>query len=392
MDLYKKILNDKGSDSKNVLNKPLSYYLSEENESDEVYLSSGIVALNLGSLGRVDACIKKGSQFQVSSPSKFGKSLLALALCKDAQKKLSGPVIYINSEGKGAFSWPLCKSFGIDTSKEKFLLFEECSIEGVKNIICKIFEDLSKEEASNIFLVLDSFGALGSITSIDSAIEGKLTRNLYETQQKNQLAILLNSTKSTRFIVNHVYTSLNAYGNPLSIASGVKSYYLSDTVMLFSSRKKNKDENDEVNGFIINSLTHKSRASIENTEFKLLIEKDKGYCPWYGLLDDALEGGFVFKQHGKGFYRECVKDDIPLKESKIYTKEFWEPIFKNTDFKNYLEKKYQYTNAISLANSKENIDNMLEQSLTEEVENISEDTDEKTTKGRPRKKARLEVK
>ena len=60
------------------------------------------------------------------------------------------------------------------------------------------------------------------------------------------------------------------------------------------------------------------------------------------MLDFALEHGYVEKP-SPGFYtRPCVENDKKWREKEIYVKEFWDPIFKETDFKESVEKAFSF--------------------------------------------------
>jgi hypothetical protein len=66
-------------------------------------------------------------------------------------------------------------------------------------------------------------------------------------------------------------------------------------------------------------------------------------------LDVAIEGGYVVKPN-IGWYSKVDKKTGEIEDKKVRAKEtllesFWQPIFKNTDFKAYLKKKYEVGHA-----------------------------------------------
>lgn len=64
-----------------------------------------------------------------------------------------------------------------------------------------------------------------------------------------------------------------------------------------------------------------------------------GVEKWSGLLDVALAGGYVEKP-SNGWYQRAGTDKKVRKDVTL-TEDFWSPIFKETDFKDFLKKQYQ---------------------------------------------------
>jgi RecA/RadA recombinase len=147
IDIYKKIvIADKGSTKKGTVNNPLSDYLIDEHQVKE-FLSTDIITLNLAFSGKVDGGILKNGITMFSSPSKFGKTLVSLSLARKAQKR-GMTVILIDSEY--AFDWAVAKAFGVDISKDKFIPFQEDSLEEIMNIIAKISDEMPEEDRKKV--------------------------------------------------------------------------------------------------------------------------------------------------------------------------------------------------------------------------------------------------
>jgi recombination protein RecA len=345
MNLYEKIISDKGSNKADTVNNPLKDYLLDESEVKE-FISTNSVSLNLLFSGRVNGGIPQNSISMISAPSRFGKSIISMAAMFNAQKK-GMTVVVIDTEF--AFSYPTAKAFGIDCSKEKLIVLQEASLESVRNIIAKIFQDLTSEERKNIFVVVDSWGALVTVKSQENAELGKTTLDMTESKLKNNLAGILSNSKATVFVINHVMDNLGGFGEKLLIPGGKRLYFLSGSIILVSSRSKEKDSGDEVSSYILGARSHKSRFSVESSELEFRIKKNGGLDIFYGILPDALEGKFVIAGDKKGSYKRAhIENDESVKEDNIYTSKFWLPIFKDTNFKEYLETKYQYSNVLDI--------------------------------------------
>lgn len=358
IDLYKKILSDKGSTKAGTTNLPLSDYLISE-DGQVTYISTNFIVGNLLFSGRVKGGIPKGRISMISAPSMLGKSLVALSIVKSAQKD-GMSVVIIDTER--AFSFNTVKSMGIDITPEKLIVLQENSIEEIKNMILKIVEGVDRIERPNILFVLDSWGTLVSSKSIDDGLEGKDVKDMTIAQKKNELANIILNTKCTFFIVNHVYDNTGGFGDPLQIPGGRKIVFNSDTIVLCSSRAKDKDKDKNIIGNIISAQTFKSRHSKEKSELKFRIKYDGGLDVFYGLLNDAVEGGYVesgrvlddketkkkgedvWKNRPGTYMRKHIPNDVPVKEEEMYTLDFWMPLFKDTDFKDYLEKTYTFQN------------------------------------------------
>ena len=381
MDLYRKIIGDKGSKKADTDNEPLTNYLLDEDE-ELGFLNSNVISTNVLFSGSISSGIPIGKISMISADSKSGKSILSLSLMKSAQQA-GMTVILIDTENSADYK--VIKQFGIDTSKDKLMVFQENNIEAVRNIIAKIFDGLTKEERRKIFLVIDSWGALITTRTIDNAVAGKTVKDMSEAQLKNSLAGLLNNTKATTFIINHIYQNVGGFGDLLLIPGGKRAVFLSSTIILINGRSKEKNSDGDVTGYILNAKTFKSRWSKENTELKFRIKVNGGLDPFYGLLDDALEGGYVVTEKQGYYIRNCIENDKPIKERDLYTSDFWIPIFKKTDFKDYIEKKYKYTNPLDLNNTE------LSDMFTSSAKDITEAVEDTEKKVKKTKKVKEEV-
>jgi RecA/RadA recombinase len=350
--IYDIIRKDKGTKDSPALS---DYLLVEEKVDNETkFLSTNVIPLNLLLSGRVDGGIPIGKISMISAPSMLGKSFIALGLIRNAQKRGMQCVI-IDTEYAFDYSW--ARSLGIDVSPEKLIVISENSIEHVKNIVMKICDGIPKAERKNVLFVVDSWGALVTSKTMDDALVGKDVLDMTEAKKKNQLSRIFLNTQATYFVVNHVYDNTGGFGDPLKIPGGRGIVFLSSCVILGISRAKESNKTTKtVTGHIITAETHKSRFSKERSKLEYRIKHDGGLDPFYGIIDDSLEAK-VIEVAKPGYYsRPCVKDDKAWKEDSIYCSEFWLPIFKTTDFKSYLEKRYTFDSKIDIVDQSTQID------------------------------------
>jgi hypothetical protein len=150
------------------------------------------------------------------------------------------------------------------------------------------------------------------------------------------------------------------YGDPVTVGGGKKLYFLSDAIMLATSAKKDKDKEGNIRGKIITAKTLKGRAAKEMRTTHYLIQHNGGINPYYGLLDEALESGAVYKPK-PGYYsrtdydvdKETGEVTKQWKEEQLYCAEFWIPLYKDEKFKKYVENKFSYDDNVLIASNQD---------------------------------------
>jgi len=375
--IYDIVLKDKETKD----SPALSSYLFTEDEKVE-FLSTNVISLNLLFSGRIDGGIPKGRISMISAPSMLGKSFIAYGLVRNAQKK-GMQVCIIDTER--AFSFQFAQSIGIDISPEKLVVLQENSIEDVMGIVMTICQEIPREERKNVFFVVDSWGSLVTSKTLDNALVGNDAVDFTIPKKKNNLANILLNTKATYFIANHVYDNVGGMGDLISIPGGRKIVFNSECVVLGKSRAKEKKSTSDptIIGHIISAETYKSRWSKEKSKLKFRIKTDGGLDIFFGMLDDALEAGVVTNPKAGSYCRPSVNKTEAIKESNIYTSEFWLPIFKHTDFKKWLEIKYTFSSPLDISKESDAL-NLLNGDL--QVESPQEEqTEEKKTATKKRK-------
>lgn len=341
--IYDIVIKDKATKD----SPALSEYLFTEDEDVE-FISTNVIALNLLFSGRVDGGIPKGRISMISAPSMLGKSFIGYGLVKNAQKK-GMQICIIDTER--AFSFQFAQAIGIDVSPENLVVLQENSIENVMGMITTIANEVEKDDRKNVFFVIDSWGSLVTSKTMSNALTGNDAADFTIPKKKNNLANIMLNTKCTFFVINHIYDNLGGMGDTVSVPGGRKIVFNSDTVVLGRSRAKEKKSSSDktVVGHLITAETYKSRWSKEKSKLKFRIKVDGGLDIFYGILDDALEGGYIEVPKMGYCSRKHIKDDKPVKNTKIYNSDFWLPIFKDTDFKEFLEKKYTFSSPLDIS-------------------------------------------
>jgi hypothetical protein len=142
-------------------------------------------------------------------------------------------------------------------------------------------------------------------------------------------------------VINHTYKEIGLYPKDI-VGGGTGSVYGADNIWILG-RQQDKDDK-EIKGyhFIIN--VEKSRYVKEKSKIPITVSYDGGINKWSGLLDLAVEAGYVVKPKN-GWYAKVDKDTGEL--SKNYraseidnNSEFWKDVLKTTDFASWIKNKY----------------------------------------------------
>ena len=306
----------------------------EENKEQE-FISTGVATLNILFGGGIDKGIPVGKVSMIAADSSLGKSFIALKIAKNAQTKGKSVILF---DAEKAFNKALADNLGIQ--ENEMLVIQETSLEKVTQQFMNIVDELGEDVKDTMFII-DSWNVLVTSKTIDDASAGNDKTDMTTAKKKNTLAKLLLNSGATIFVVNQLYSSMDSYS--LDTIGGAKGiYYSSSSIVQATSKAKQKESDGEISGAIVTAMTRKGRFSREHSKLKYLINYDGGFNAFYGLLDIALEGGYVTKPSAGYYTRTHINEDKKLREKDIYTEDFWRPIFNDTDFKAYVEKAYSF--------------------------------------------------
>lgn len=324
-------------------NKKLKESVLNKDETEvQDFINTGALTLNILFSGRLTGGIPVGKISQISAPSSLGKSFVGMKVTKNAQKKGEDwIVIYIDTEI--AFDFNFAESIGVDLNR--LMVIQENQIEIVQEKVMAIYNEMTKEERAKTLLVIDSWGGLVTSKTISNAETKNDAVDFTPAKKKNTLAKLMTGMGITIFVINQVYETMDQY-DPYAIPGGNGLYFACSSIVLATSKAKAKatQSDTEIMGANILAHTRKSRFCREHSKLRYLIKYEGGIHPYYGILDDALEGGFIDKPTMGYYSRPCVENDKKWREREVWenSKEFWTPVLKNTDFADYIERKYTF--------------------------------------------------
>ena len=308
-------------------------------KSEVKFINTGCLTLNLLFSGRLDGGIAIGKVSQIAAPSSLGKSFIGMKVARNAQSQYGMEVLYLDSEY--AYSEDFAEAVGVDSSK--ILVVQENGIEEAQTLIVNAIELIPREDREKLLLIVDSWGGLVTSKTYKDAMEGKDTTDMTISKKKNSFARILTGLGCTVFVINQVYETMDQY-NPLAVGGGKGIYFASSSIVMGTSKAKTKGDDGEQDGSVVTAKVQKGRFAKEGAKLKYMIQYDGGIHPYWGLMDDCLEGGYVVKPSNGWYTRPSVENDKKWRDAEIWENaaEFFRPIITKTDFKDYMSRLYSF--------------------------------------------------
>jgi RecA/RadA recombinase len=327
------------------------------NEKDMI--QTEVPMINVALSGSLEGGFTPGLTM-LAGPSKHFKTAFSLLLASSYQKKYPESVIlFYDSE----FGTPqkYFETFNIDMNR--VLHTPITDVEQLKHDIVNQLLNLQKND--RVIIVLDSIGNLASKKEVEDSIEGKSVADMSRAKQIKSLFRMVTPHLTIKdipmIVVNHTYKEIGMFPKDI-VGGGTGSYYSADTIWILG-RQQDKT-GAEVTGynFIIN--VEKSRYVREKSKIPVTVSFEGGIQKYSGLLDVAIEGGFVQKP-SNGWYAKVDQETGELgqkyREADTNHKDFWGEILKNEKFKEFIRKKY----SISYGSIMDDIE-----SVHEKIENV----------------------
>ena len=322
-------------------------------------IQTSVPMMNVALSGSLEGGLTPGLTV-FAGPSKHFKTAFSLLLAKAYTDKYPDAVIlFYDSE----FGSPQAyfDNFGIDTSR--ILHTPITDIEQLKFDIMSQVN--SVERGDHVIIIVDSVGNLASKKEVDDALEGKSVADMTRAKQMKSLFRMVTPHLTIKdipmIVVNHTYSEMGLFPKQI-VSGGTGIYYSADNIFIIG-RQQEKDGTDIIGyNFIIN--VEKSRFVREKSKIPVEVTFEGGISTWSGLLDVALEGGFVVKPSNGWYSKKGQEQKVRLKDT--YTKDFWLPIITSKEFKEFIEGRYK------MASNDMMINDMDQVSIAEEFENASE--------------------
>lgn len=296
--------------------------------------------INLALSGRLDGGLTPGLTF-LAGESKSFKSLLGLMLVKAYMKKHSDAVcLFYDSEF--GITPDYIESNGIDTDRVLHIPIEH--LEQLKFDISKRLEDI--ERGDKVIIFVDSVGNLASKKEVEDALEGKSAADMTRAKVMKSLWRIVTPHLTTKDIpcvaINHTYQTMEMYSKAI-MSGGTGGMYSANQVFVIT--KAQDKDGKELMGYNFTINIEKSRFVREKSKFPFNVRFEDGINKWSGLLEIAVESGFVVKP-SNGWYSRVDVETGEVEEKKFRakdtdSKDFWMPVLTSKQFQEYLSRRYQ---------------------------------------------------
>ena len=307
------------------------------NEKDMI--PTDVPMVNVALSGRLDGGLTPGLTMW-AGPSKHFKTAFSLLMAKSYMDKYPDAVLlFYDSE----FGTPVkyFETFQIDM--DRVLHTPLTDIEQLKFDIMQQLQEVNRGD--KLIIILDSIGNLASKKEVEDALEGKSVADMSRAKQVKSLFRMVTPHLSLKdipmIVVNHTYKEIGMFPKDI-VGGGTGSYYSADNIYILG-RQQEKDGTEIVGyNFIIN--VEKSRYVKEKSKIPITVSFEGGIQKYSGLVDLAIEGGFVSKP-SPGWYAKIDRSTGEIGDRVRFdatqTDEFWKDLINNQDFKEFVKKKYE---------------------------------------------------
>jgi len=289
--------------------------------------------VNVALSGSVDGGIAPGITV-LAGPSKHFKTSFALMLAGAYLKAHPDAVmIFYDSE----FGSPQSYFDQFDVDMSRVLHTPITNVEELKFDLISQLEGLDRND--KVIIVIDSIGNMASKKELDDAKDEKSVADMSRAKAFKsvfRMATPYLSMKNIPLIaVNHTYKEIGLFPKDI-VGGGTGIYYSADNIWILGRQQDKKGTEIQGYHFIIN--VDKSRYVKEKSKIPITVSWEGGVQKYSGLLEAALAGGYVVKP-SNGWY-SVAGEERKVRYDETLEKEFWDPIFNNTDFKTFLKKQY----------------------------------------------------
>ena len=294
--------------------------------------------VNVALSGSVDGGLAPGLTV-LAGPSKHFKTSFALLMASAYLKQHKDAVmLFYDSE----FGSPQAyfEQFGVDTSR--VLHTPITNVEELKFDMMGQLEGL--ERTDKVIIVIDSIGNLASKKEMEDALNEKSVADMSRAKALKGLFRMATPYLAMKNIpmlaVNHTYMEIGLFPKAI-VGGGTGIYYSADNIWIIGRQQDKKGTEVQGYHFVIN--VEKSRYVKEKSKIPITVSWDGGVRNYSGLLDVALAGSYITKPSNGWFARvDQTTGEVggKVRYDQTLEKEFWDPIFAETDFKEFIKKQY----------------------------------------------------
>ena len=301
-------------------------------------IPTDVPMINVALSGSVDGGLTPGLTV-LAGPSKHFKTSFALLMAAAYMKKYPDSVmLFYDSE----FGSPQAyfQQFEIDT--DRVLHTPITNVEELKFDMISQLENLDRGD--RVIVVIDSIGNLASKKEMEDTLNEKSVADMSRAKALKGLFRMATPYLAMKDIpmlaVNHTYKEIGLFPKDI-VGGGTGIYYSADNIWILCRQQDKKGTEIQGYHFVIN--IEKSRYVKEKSKIPITVSWDGGVRHYSGLLDVALAGGYVVKP-SNGWYAtvdmETGEIGGKVRHDQTLEKDFWDPVFNETNFKEFIKKQY----------------------------------------------------
>lgn len=291
------------------------------------FIDTGSHALNALLSGSMYGGLPNNKIVCFAGEAATGKTYFTIGIVSNfLDNNPDGIVLYFDSEQ--AVTSNMFVDRGVDP--KRVAVFPVATIEEFRHqavtIVDKVLEK-SEKDRKPMMIVLDSLGMLSTSKEMADTAEGKGTRDMTRAQVIKStfrvLTIKLGKAKIPLIMTNHTYDVVGSYFPTKEMSGGAGLKYAA-SIIVYLSKKKDKNAEGGVVGTIITSKLYKSRLTKENKTVEVQLNYDKGLNKFYGMLDIAITYGIFKKVSTKIEFADgktAFEKHIMESPEKYFTKE-----------------------------------------------------------------------
>ena len=306
---------------------------------DKDVISTNVPMVNVALSGDMDGGMVSGLTV-LAGPSKHFKTSFALLMGAAYLNKYEDAVmLFYDSEFGSPQNY--FESFGIDTNR--VLHTPIVDVEQLKFDLVNQLEAIDRDD--KVIIVIDSIGNLASKKELEDALNEKSVADMSRAKALKGLFRMVTPYLTMKNVpllaVNHTYKEIGLFPKNI-VGGGTGIYYSADNIWIIGRRQEKKGT--EIQGYHFIIKVEKSRFVKEQSKIPISVSWEGGIEQYSGLLDVAMAGGYVTKPN-VGWYAAVNMETGEILEPKVREKEtlkkkFWEPIFADTDFKEFVKTYY----------------------------------------------------
>lgn len=338
-DLLERLAKATATDNNALLDESILF-------NDKGVTRTRVPAVNIALSAAVDGGVTSGLTL-FAGPSKHFKSNMSLILVTAYMRKHPDAVCLFFDNEFGTTP-DYFRTQGVPTERVLHCPFK--NIEELKFEMVKKLEEIKRGD--HVIIFVDSIGNAASKKEADDAKEEKSAADMTRAKQIKSLTRIITPYLTMCDIpcvmVAHTYDTQEMFSKKV-VSGGTGLTYSADTIIIIG-RQQEKDGKELVGwNFILN--IEKSRFVKEQSKIPLTVTFDGGINTYSGLLDIAVDLGFVIQPSQGYFQRAFLNKEtgemvIPTGEKKWRRAdtdclEFWKPLFGHQAFKDAVTAKYK---------------------------------------------------